>query len=392
MFGIGRYVPHYVDALAQAGWNVDVQAPFPFYPSWRMDRSVPKHSEEGGGRIKITRYAPFVPRKHSAVTRALHELSLGLAAQRTLLAEGRKPDLYVAASPPLLGAASVGWFARRRRTPCLILAYDLVSDLAGDAFGLAGRIPATVTRRLEARLYARADGVIALSDDMASRIYQLSGRRSETSVIRIWADDELFELDHRVAARSFRARLEIPDERYLVGFAGNFGRKQQLPLVVDAVRQLPRDFTTVFIGDGLERPEMERLARAGPGDVRLLPPQPATELHAFLSACDVSLVVAWTQHAGSLFPSKVANVLAAGSPIVAVTARGTDLATLLEREGLGLACTNLDDEVIRRAIRRGVDLGRDQARRAACRAYAHRYLYRAHAMTQFVTEAQRLAR
>jgi len=390
MFGIGRYVPQYVDALAEAGWNVEVRAPYPFYPSWRMDKSVPRVSEEHGGRVHVTRYAPFVPRRHNAVTRALHEVSIGLSAVRHLLPATRAADIVVAASPPLLGAVAAGWFARHSHRPCLVLAYDLVADLASDAFGIAGKLPGSLMRGVEADLYARATGVIALSDDMAARIRRLSGQGTPVSVIRIWADDDLFCLDQDEAAQRFRARLGIPRDRRLVGFAGNFGRKQRLFELVNGLQALPAEFTAVLVGDGPERPELERLARLGPADVRVLPPQASTDLYDFLSACDLSVVIAWTEHAGSLFPSKVANALAAGSPILAITTRGTELATLLEKEDLGMVCPGLEPEKIRDAVRRAAELGRDQTRRARCRAYARQHFNRQQAMAHFINHVYEL--
>lgn len=320
----------------------------------------------------------------------MHEASIAWHALRALPRLTRAADLVVVTSPPALASASAVRIAHRYGKPCLLLAYDLVADLASDAYGLAGKAAGLVLRRVEAGLYARADSVIALTDDMARRIRQFAKRSSPVPVIRIWADDELFHLDHAAAARAGRERLGIPGDRPLIGFAGSFGSKQRLGDVVEALRTLPPTYTTVFIGDGPDRPELERLGREGPGDVRILPPQPVAELHAFLSACDLSIVVAWTEHAGSLFPSKVANILAAGSPILAITHHGTELATLIERERIGLTCPSLDPEEIRQAARRGVELGRDPACRERCRQYARAHLDRGRAMERFLEIATTL--
>jgi putative colanic acid biosynthesis glycosyltransferase WcaI len=383
-------VPYYVDALAAIGWRVEVCAPYPFNPAWKIDRSVPPVSYEHGGLVRVTRYAPFVPRHHSALTRGLHEATIALHALRMLRRHARNADLVVVTSPPLLAAACAVRIAHRNGKPCLLLAYDLVADLASDAYGPAGRAAGLVLHRVEANLCAHADRVIALTEDMASRIRRIAKRSSPVPVIRIWADDELARLDHAAAAGAARERLGIPAERRLVGFAGSFGRKQHLEDIVGALRTLPPAYTTVFIGDGPDRPELERLAADGPGDVLVLPPQPLAELHAFLSACDLSIVIAWTEHAGSLFPSKVANILAAGSPILAITHRGTELAELLERERIGLICPSLDPEEIRQAVYRGVELGRDPACRERCRQYARAHLDRAPAMRRFLAEVREL--
>ena len=390
VFGIGRYVPQYVDALADAGWQIDVCAPYPLYPAWKLDRSLPQISEEHDGKVRVTRYAPFVPRRYTALTRGLYEVSIAVQAIRLLRRRARTAELVVVTSPPALAAACAVWAAHRAAKPCLVLAYDLVADLAPDAFGVAGKLPGLLLGRIESGLHRRADTVIALTEDMASRIQQLAGRSAAVPVIRIWADDELFQLDHRTAAREYRGRLGVPEERRLVGFAGSFGRKQRLPDLVAALRELPDPFTTIFIGDGPARPDMERLAAQGPGDVRILPPQSSADLHGFLCACDLSLVTAWTRHAGSLFPSKVANVLAAGSPILAIANRTTELAKLLAREDLGMTCPSLDPGQIRDAVCRGVELGRDADRRARCRRYAAAHLDRRRAMGRFLAAVERL--
>lgn len=390
LFGTGRYMPCYVDALADAGWSVEVCAPFPMFPAWKVDRSIPAVSHEHEGLVRVTRYAPFVPRRHSALTRGMHEGSIALHALRMLRGRTRIADLVVVTSPPALASACAVRVAHRAGKPCLVLAYDLVADLASDAYGAGGKAAGVVLRRVEASLYAHADRVIALTDDMASRIRQVANRSSPVPVIRIWADDELFDLDHATAARTSRHHLGIPNDRPLIGYAGSFGSKQRLADVVMALRTLPPAYTTVLIGDGPDRPALERLGHEGPGDIRILPPQPLAELHAFLSACDVSIVIAWTEHAGSLFPSKVANILAAGSPILAITHPGTELAALLERERIGLVCPCLDPEEIRQAARRGVELGRDPGCRDRCRQYARTNLDRGTAMARFLAEVREL--
>lgn len=379
-------MPHYVDALADAGWNVDVCAPYPFNPGWKIDRSGPAVSHEHGGRVRVTRYAPFVPRRHTALTRSLHEASIAWHALRMLRRRVPHADLVVVTSPPALASAWAVRLSHRAGKPCLVLAYDVVADLASDAYGVAGKAAGLVLHRVEAGLYARADRVIALTEDMARRIRQVAHRSSPVPVIRIWADDELFVLDHAAAAKEARHRLGIPADRPLIGFAGSFGSKQRLSEVAAALRTLPPAYTTVFMGDGPDRPELERVGNEGPGDVRVLPPQPVADLHAFLSACDLSIVVAWTEHAGSLFPSKVANILAAGSPILAITQHGTELAALLEHERLGIVCPSLDPEAIRQAARRAVELGRDPECRERCRRYAREHLRRSGAMSRFIEE------
>ena len=68
----------------------------------------------------------------------------GRASAKSLTDGGISPHdiVVVAASPPLLGAAAAVSLARSRGLPSLVLAYDLVGDLASDAFGRVTRVPA----------------------------------------------------------------------------------------------------------------------------------------------------------------------------------------------------------------------------------------------------------
>lgn len=389
MFGIGRYIPDYAEALAQAGWSVEVFAPYPFYPSWVMDRSVPSVTLEADGRICVRRYAPYVPRHPAALGRALHEGSLGLQAFRALRGKRTSADVVVAASPPLLAAVASVTLARRMGLPSVVLAYDLVGDLATDAFGPLTRFPAGGVRALEGFMYRRAHSVIALTDDMADRIRRISGRIGQVPVIRIWADEALFQRDYSEAARQFREACGI-GERPLIGFAGNFGRKQHLSRIVEAVAGLSGEHVTVFVGDGPDRPVLEAAAHQCADRVRVLAPQPSEKLHAFLTACDISVVIAWTRNAGSLFPSKVSNILAAGCPIVAVTPPDSELGKLIEHEKLGLVCSSLGVSELRAALETGAKMGRCPERRARCRAYAARHFDKRIATSRFVDELERV--
>jgi putative colanic acid biosynthesis glycosyltransferase WcaI len=389
-FGIGRYVPYYVDAVADAGWTAEVFAPYPFYPAWKLDQSLPRVSTESAGRVRVVRYAPFVPHEPTAWPRMAHELSLGWHAIRALTFEAGSPDLFIAASPPLLGSAVTVWHAQRHRRPSLLLAYDLVADLTGDAFGLLAGAPGRALRAIEATMYARASHVIGLSREMAERITTLSGRTTPVSVLHIWADDGLFVLDRDQAAARFRREQGLSPETSLIGFAGNFGRKQQLPIVAGAASLLPGDVRTIFVGNGPHRMDLERAAAARPDRLRVLPPQSEDGLHAFLSACHASIVVAWTRHGGSLFPSKVANILAAGCPIVAIAPRDCELSQLIESERLGIVCASLEPRDLCAALARSAELGRSPAQRLRCRQYAERHLRRDGVTASFVRQAEGL--
>jgi glycosyltransferase involved in cell wall biosynthesis len=300
-----------------------------------------------------------------------------------------RADLVVAATPPLLSSWCAADAARKAGVPFCLLVYDVVADLATEVFPIAGKLAALPARRLEGGLLARADAVVTLTDEMARRIGEASGRVAPITVIPIWADDELLAEEPHDAADECRAELAIEGHRSLIGFAGSFARKQHLPEIVEAAGGIGDDVTVVFVGEGLERRRMEERARRSAGDVRVLTQRSGRELHGFLAACDLSIVPALTRHGGTGFPSKVANTLAAGCPILAISAHETELTRLLRGEDLGLAC-DLGADSIRDSTRRALALGSAADRRRRCRAYASTHWRRSDAMARFGALVNRL--
>ena len=385
--GIGRFVPSYVDALSGLGWAADVLTPYPSYPSWRLDRSLPQVSLEQNGAVRVTRYVPYVPRRHSALTRGLHELSMARGVLRNLPRIAQGADLVVASTPSILGAWTALQVARRSGLPFVLLVYDLVSDLATDVFPIAGQVAALGLRRLEAKLLADADHVVALTQEMVHRIDRFSGRTKPTAVIPIWADDELLDCDPREMALECRADLGIRSDQHLVGFTGSFGLKQHLSEIVGALGELDGGVITAFVGEGLEGPHMAEVARRSSGDVRILGPRSGRSLYSFLAACDLSIVPALTRFGGTGFPSKVANILASGCPILAITSEDTELAQIIRGGDLGLVCSSCDPSAIRDAVRRALALEGAAERRQRCRAYASTHLRNSDGMSRFTALA-----
>lgn len=67
-----------------------------------------------------------------------------------------------------------------------------------------------------------------------------------------------------------RRDLEIPADRFIVGFIGRLTRQKNVELLLDAIAQLPDAFC-VIVGDGELRASLESIAAArAPGNVRFL--------------------------------------------------------------------------------------------------------------------------
>jgi glycosyltransferase involved in cell wall biosynthesis len=112
-----------------------------------------------------------------------------------------------------------------------------------------------------------------------------------------------------------RRRLGLED-RFVVGWVGSFRRFHALEQAVDALAALP-GMALLLVGDGPERPRIERLARDRGVPAVCTGTVAHHELPVHLAAMDAAVVLAPPGQPFHYSPLKVAEYLAAGLPVVA---------------------------------------------------------------------------
>jgi glycosyltransferase involved in cell wall biosynthesis len=176
------------------------------------------------------------------------------------------------------------------------------------------RLVKTARKREEA-VVAGADLRVAVSEELAARVRRLAPG-APTAVVPNGVDAEAFaRLPDPVATR---ARLGLPNDRPILGFAGSLRPWHGLDLAIDALPELP-DAVLVVAGDGQIRTELESQARARDvtDRIRWLGQLDHSQVPGFLAALDVALVPYPALEDFSFSPLKVFEYLAAGVPIVA---------------------------------------------------------------------------
>jgi teichuronic acid biosynthesis glycosyltransferase TuaC len=174
----------------------------------------------------------------------------------------------------------------------------------------------------------RADGLSAVSADLAQQMRELAGGR-EVATIRNGVDTKCFQpAEDR---ESLRASLQMTG--FTILSVGNLIDLKGHDIVIDAVGSVA-DASLIIIGSG---PLRERLAaeirRRGLADrVRLVPSMPQTRLSEYYAAADV-LVLA-SKHEG--LPNVVLEALASGTPVIATPTGGAR--EVLEGRAGGILC------------------------------------------------------
>jgi colanic acid biosynthesis glycosyl transferase WcaI len=376
--GIAVFSTGRAEHLAACGHTVTVCTAVPYYPLWRVAEAYRRRpfARETRESVEILRCPLYVPSHVTTGRRILHEASfVAMALLRSLFC--RRPDLLVVISPPLgLGIVAV-LLAKLWRVPYVFHVADLQPDAAVDLGMIA---PGRLTRLLyavERVAYRHAALVSTLTETMRARVVAKGIAAEKVVLFSDWADPELFDRPAHAADPELRTELNLPRDAFLVLHAGNMGVKQGLDVVIDAAARTPTEAGVVYmlVGDGAERMRLEaRVRESATRRVRMLRLQPRDRFHRLLAAADVALVTQQRTVADIVFPSKVLTLLAAGKPVVASVAAGSDVADVVRRSECGVVVPPEDPDALAAAVER---FRLDPDLRARCAAAGRAYA-RAH--------------
>lgn len=182
-----------------------------------------------------------------------------------------------------------------------------------------------------------ADSIIALGECMRVRLLA-RGIQSETiAVIDNWADSTQIAVAPRHTDRN----------SLLLLYSGNLGLAHDVETLIGAIRRLRDDarFRFLFVGGGPRHAELASFLQADKiNSVELRSYVPRGELGSSLGAGDIGIVTQRETCCGSVVPSKVYGLLAAGRPILFVGPGAATPASIVRRHACGWHIDNGDVE------------------------------------------------
>jgi glycosyltransferase involved in cell wall biosynthesis len=181
------------------------------------------------------------------------------------------------------------------------------------------------------------------------------------AVIPNWADASRLAPQESSALRD---RLGYSADDFVVQYAGNLGRAQDLRTVSRAVERARREEPRVkllIVGGGSGEQDLVRSMASMPG-VRHIPFQPERDVADVLAAADLSIVPLRAGLSRWCVPSKVYSILASGRPVGAMLDAESDVARLVQCADCGFRVDPGDDRSLAREIVR-LARGRGEARR-----------------------------
>ncbi len=345
--GIASYTTGLAEHLARAGHSVEVVAGRPYYPQWQVYPGFetiawPRTIERG---VAITRCPHFVPAVPSGAKRIVHHLTFALAALpiAILRALHERPEVVLCITPSLVSAATARIAAWLARAPLWLHVQDFEVDAAFATGLVRGGLFERVLRWAETALFKSAATVSTISPKMVERLVAKGVALGRALELRNWVS-----IGGEASGDVYRREWGL-EGRIVALYSGSIGRKQGAGLILDAARLLKgrADIAFAICGEGPDLAELKSAARDLPG-VQFHPLQPAERLGELLALADLHLLPQVAAASDLVLPSKLANMLASGRPVIATAAPGTGLHD--EIDGCGIAVPPGDAKALASAI------------------------------------------
>jgi len=336
--------------LHALGHTVEVVTSLPNYPSGKIFpeyrerfyvretwKCIPVHrvwlyAALGGGLARILNYVSF------------SVLSLwGLF-------QANKPDYLFVESPPLTISLPAYLYSRIRRVPFILNIADLWPDTIVE-MGLMGKgIAFRLLLALEKWSYRRASYINAVTEGLRDTLLKEKNVPAEKLLfLPNGVDTQKFR--PQPADERLKEKLGLADKRVIL-YMGTQGLAHSLDNVLRAAKLLHdrSDIHFLFIGDGSERKNLERLRHElALNNVTFHNPVPLDQLPTYYSIADSGLV---SLRALSIFesarPSKIFPLLASGKPLLFFG--GGEGARLVQSAKAGLVIPPENPEALASAV------------------------------------------
>ena len=328
--GIGPFTCGLAEGLAARGHAVRVITGRPYYPQWQAYQGFAggwNTAQENG--VSVTRCPHYIPARPSGLKRVLHLASFAVAALIPALGARKTRPLVVICIAPALLSVPVAWIAAKLAGGKLWIHVQDFEVEAAFATGLMGAnglkgggALARLARWLENRLLRLGTRVSSISPQMCAKLIDKGVAETRVVELRNWANAPAPDPADGAA---YRQQWQL-GAAHVALYSGNIANKQGIEIVVEAARRLGsrQDIAFVICGEGPNRARLEGLA-AGLSNISFHDLQPAGRMGELLSLASVHLLPQIAGAADLVLPSKLANMLGSGRPVVATASAGTGL-------------------------------------------------------------------
>jgi glycosyltransferase involved in cell wall biosynthesis len=379
------------DTLTGRGHQVTVVTGFPRYNAPGADPGYRGrwYLRETVKRFQVVRMRVLSAPGKSLLLRGLEHLVTPFILMAGALARPRH-DAVLVYSPPLFFGVAAWAIGRLRSIPFVVNIQDLFPKEAVAIGMMKNRFVIRTFERIERFVYQKADCITVHSPGNRDHVLAHGGLPERTEILHNWVDTE--KIRPMPKTNAFR-KAHVPDEAFVVSYAGRMGWLQDMPVIVETAALL-RDHPAILflmVGDGPEKEAAIARAQAlGLSNMRFLPMQPWEKYPDVLAASDVSMINLNRNLTTPVVPSKLLGIMASGRPVVASVPMDGDAPKIVAEAACGLCVPSGAAQELADAI---LTLYRDPALAEAMgqrgRRYAEAHFSRESCVTHYEALFQR---
>jgi len=280
-------------------------------------------------RVKVSLIYPY--RKDSTFSRLFSWIWATMQAVIIVNFKYRGYHLFLTSNPPTL--AFLPLFCRNKYS---VLIYDIYPDgLVAGGFISKSSIIYYIWSRRNKNYFKHAANIFTLSETMALTLSRYISRE-RIKVIEPWS---LFTNEEKVkkSDNKFIKKFGLKD-KFIVMYSGNIGYGHNVESIVEVAYLLKGedDIMFIIIGEGWKKNVIKK--KKENYDLKnclILPFQPVDVLKHSLSAADLGVVSVSMAGSKVCVPSKTYNLIGLEIPIIAISESDTELARIIEKNGIG---------------------------------------------------------
>lgn len=339
--GIGKYSHEMAAWLhKEAGAQIRVICSAPYYPQWKIHSDFQnRYATYDDDNVTVFRCPIYVPKRISGLTRMLHLSSYALSSSLATAYQMKwKPDLILCVAPNLLGAIIPLLVGKLIGVKTWLHIQDLEIDAAERLGIIKSKLLLKLLHKMEIILYGNFKKITTISEGMKHQLISKGVDKNKIGLMPNWANlNEIYPIDkNHPSVISYLNKLQLSQNTKIALYSGSISEKQGLEELVIAGKHLPTDEILILIcGNGPNLENLKELA-AGKKNIKFLDLVPKKELNSLLNIADVQLLIQKNEIDDQVMPSKLANMIAVGRPIIAIVNESSNISALIKKYDLGV--------------------------------------------------------
>lgn len=258
---------------------------------------------------------------------------------------------YIYSTPPFLGYYSK---MLSHYAPVLYNAQDIFPDSLIKVKNYKPyNLLIVFLKYMEKLVYNGSNKIVTISNDMKLNLIKKGVSVEKISVIHNWADINSIRHINRENNRLFDD-FELDRKDFYISYAGDIGLHQNLDLFLDVAEDIQNEYPRikfVFIGNGAYAKELNnRIKKHNLKNVLLYPLQSIDRISEVYSLGNIEIVSLEHDMTKMALPSKVWSIMAAGSPILALVDKDSELEHIIEDNHIGKVVNSTDKNMLKDAI------------------------------------------